>query len=209
MADTSAKAHYILLIWCLWPLTVLKPESLLLIPSPSPDLNESAGMGRPLRVIKRTFIFFGASLGLVSKKRSRVINAGQVRREFIDIYCHSRYGRRAWARSDRSVWVELRESPTWASPSARTCIARTILHACLPMYPVRIRRCAPPHARVSAPSSRFHIRARVHFSQRMSNADVEASPDAREIRIAFWYTLKGTSSCLYFVLNVVAIGSGL
>lgn len=165
MADTSAKAHYILLIWCLWPLTVLKPESLLLIPSRSQDLNESAGMGRPLHVIKKTFIFFGASLGLVSKKRSRVINARQVRREFIDIYCHSRYDRRAWARSERSVWVERRESPTWASPSARTCIARTILHACLPMYSARIRRCAVARACERAFKPLPHSSTRAFFAE--------------------------------------------
>lgn len=165
MANTSAKAHYILLIWCLWPLTVLKPESPLLIPSLNQDLNESAGMGRPLRVIKRTFIFFEASLGLVNKKRSRVINAGQVRREFIDIYCHSRYDRCAWARSERSVWVERWESPTWASPSTRTCIARTILHACLPMYPARIRHCAATRACERAFKTLLHSSTRAFFAE--------------------------------------------
>lgn len=142
----------------------------------------------------------------MSKKWSRVINAGQVQREFIDIYCHSRYGRRAWARSERNVWVERRELPTWASPSTRTCIARTILHACLPMYPARICHCAAVHACVSAPSSRFHIRARVHFSPRMSNADVEASPDAREIRITFLVHVRTyyrrTTSTLYWIVFV-------
>lgn len=38
----------------------------------------------------------------MSKQWSRVINAGQVRREFIDIYYHPRYGHRArQARSER------------------------------------------------------------------------------------------------------------
>jgi len=121
-------------------------------------------MGRPLRVIKRTFIFLEVSLGLVSKKWSRVINARQVRREFIDIYCHSRYGRRAWVRSERSAWVERRESPTWASPSTRTCIARTILHACLPMYPARIRHCAAASTCERAFKPLPHSNTRTFFS---------------------------------------------
>lgn len=191
MADTSVKVHCILLIWCLWPLTVLKPESPLLIPSLSRDLNESAGMGRPLCVIKRTFIFLEISLGLLSKKWSRVINAGQVQREFIDIYCHSRYGRRAWARSECSVWVERRKSPTWASPSTRTCIARTILHACLSYVPdtySSLRRRMRVWVHLQAASS-----TRAFFAED-SNADVEASPDACEIRIVFLtYTLKRAS----------------
>lgn len=164
-------------------------------------MNESTGMGWPLCVIKRIFIFLGASLGPVSKKWSRVINVGQVQREFIDIYCHSRYGR-AWARSERSVWVERRELRTWASPSTRTCIARTILHACLPMYPARICHCSRRRtrvwARLQAASTFEHA---CIFPRGCLMRMLRRVPTHVRFESLFWYTFKRTYVHSYWILS--------
>lgn len=97
----------------------------------------------------------------MSKKWSRVINAGQVRREFIDIYYRPRHGHRArQARSERVACVKNREGKRekqvthGTSPSARTCVQRvrfyTRLYRCTVFMAKNDRQCVV--ARESLPS---------------------------------------------------------
>lgn len=82
----------------------------------------------------------------MSKKWSRVINAGQVRREFIDIYYRPRHGHRARQARTCGVCEESRRKeretshPRHFTLGTHVCTARTILHASLPVYRIHGRK---------------------------------------------------------------------